>query len=42
MKHLFAYQDQLEEIKKHNTPLAKLNKVIDWEMFRDLLESTLY
>lgn len=35
---LFDYEYQLELINKHQPPLAKLNSVIDWEMFRTLIE----
>jgi len=38
---LFDYEFQLEKIKAHQPPLQKLNKVIDWEMFRDVLEKEL-
>ena len=42
MPGLFDYEFQLEKINKHNPPLKRLNEVIDWEMFRDLLEEALY
>ena len=35
---LFDYEYQLELINKHQPPLAKLNSVIDWEMFRSSIE----
>ena len=38
---LFDYEFQLEKIKAHQPPLQKLNKIIDWEMFRDVLEKEL-
>jgi hypothetical protein len=31
----------MDDIKKHQPPLQKLNKVIDWEIFRPILESAL-
>ena len=31
----------MDDIKKHQPPLQKLNKVIDWEIFRPILESEL-
>lgn len=39
---LFDYEYQLELINKHQPPLAKLNSVIDWEMFRKPIEEALY
>ncbi|OIO13255.1 MAG: hypothetical protein AUJ81_11705 [Helicobacteraceae bacterium CG1_02_36_14] len=42
MRGLFDYEYQLEEINKHQPPLQKLNKVIDWEMFRAPIEEALY
>ncbi len=39
---LFDYEYQLELINKHQPPLAKLNSVIDWEMFRSLIEEALH
>ena len=38
MRGLFDYEYQLELINKHQPPLAKLNNVIDWEMFRTPIE----
>jgi IS5 family transposase len=38
MRGLFDYEYQLELINKHQPPLAKLNAVIDWEMFRSSIE----
>jgi IS5 family transposase len=35
---LFDYEYQLELINAHQPPLAKLNSVIDWEMFRSSIE----
>ncbi len=35
---LFDYEYQLDLINKHQPPLAKLNSVIDWEMFRQPIE----
>lgn len=42
MRGLFDYEYQLEEINKHQPPLQKLNKVIDWEIFRAPIEEALY
>lgn len=42
MRGLFDYEYQLEEINKHQPPLQKLNKVIDWEIFREPIEEALY
>ena len=41
MAGLFDYEFQLEKINKHQPPLQKLNKIIDWEMFRETIESAL-
>ena len=41
MPGLFDYEFQLEKINKHNPPLKRLNEVIDWEIFRGLLEAAL-
>ena len=38
MAGLFDYEFQLEKINKHQPPLQKLNKIIDWEMFRETIE----
>ena len=35
------YELQLERIRKHKPPLQKLNKIIDWEMFRQPIEEAL-
>jgi IS5 family transposase len=42
MRGLFDYEYQLEEINKHQPPLQKLDKVIDWEIFRAPIEEALY
>ncbi|MCP4523240.1 MAG: transposase, partial [Candidatus Gracilibacteria bacterium] len=42
MLGLFNYEFQLEKIKKHKPPLQKLNKIIDWEIFRKPIEAALY
>jgi len=42
MRGLFDYEYQLQEINKHQPPLQKLNKVIDWEIFREAIEEALY
>ena len=39
---LFDYEYQLELINKHQPPLAKLNNVIDWEMFRTPIEEAFH
>ena len=38
MRGLFDYEYQLEEINKHQPPLQKLDKVINWELFRMPIE----
>jgi len=42
MPGLFAYEEQLQKINAHQPPLNKLNKVIDWEIFRKPIEEALY
>ena len=42
MPGLFDYEDQLEKINAHQPPLNKLDKIIDWEMFRKPIEDALY
>jgi len=42
MAGLFDYELQLEKINAHNPPLQKLDAVIDWELFRQPIESALY
>ena len=42
MAGLFDYEFQLEKINQHKPPLQKLDKVIDWEMFREPIEEALY
>jgi len=37
----FDFEFKMDDIKKHQPPLQKLNKVIDWEIFRSILESEL-
>ena len=41
MMGLFDFEFKMDDIKKHQPPLQKLNKVIDWEIFRPILESEL-
>lgn len=36
---LFDYEYQLDEIKKHQPSLQKLNQIIDWELFHKPLEN---
>ena len=38
MAGLFDYEFQLEKINQHQPPLQKLNKIINWEIFREILE----
>lgn len=42
MAGLFDYEFQLEKINKHNPPLQKLDAVIDWELFRESIETALH
>ena len=42
MAGLFDYEFQLEKIKKHKPPLQKLDEIIDWEIFREPIESAFY
>jgi len=42
MPGLFDYEYQLEKINEHRPPLQKLDKVIEWEMFRAPIEEALY
>ena len=42
MAGLFDYENQLEKINAHQPPLNKLDKIIDWEMFRTPIENALY
>lgn len=39
---LFDYEFQLEKVKAHQPPLQKLDAIIDWEMFREPIETALY
>lgn len=38
---LFDYEYQLKKIKAHKPPLQRLDEIIDWEMFREAIESAL-
>ena len=38
MKGFFDSEFKMDDIKKHQPPLQKLNKVIDFEIFRPILE----
>ena len=38
---LFDYEYQLEKIKAHKPPLQRLDEIIDWEMFREPIETAL-
>ena len=42
MPGLFDYEFQLEKINQHQPPLQKLDKVVDWEMFRKPIEDALF
>lgn len=42
MPGLFDYEDQLKKINVHQPPLNKLDKVIDWKIFRKAIEEALY
>ena len=42
MAGLFDYEFQLEKINQHKPPLQKLDKVINWEMFREPIEEALH
>ena len=42
MVGLFDLEDHERRIEKYQTPLSKLNKIIDWEMFRKTIEDALY
>ena len=35
---LFDWQNRFEKLNKNGDPLVKLNKVIQWESFRETLE----
>ena len=36
---LFDWQNRFEKLNKNGDPLLKLNKVIQWESFREVLEN---
>ena len=42
MAGLFDYEFQLEKINQHKPPLQKLDKVINWDIFREPIEEALY
>jgi IS5 family transposase len=42
MAGLFDTEYHERKIKKYQPPLSKLNKVINWELFRDTIEDALY
>jgi len=42
MAGLFDLEFHEKKIKEYQPPLAKLDKVIDWEMFRKPIEEALY
>ena len=42
MAGLFDYEFQLEKINQHKPPLQKLDKVINWDIFRASIEEALY
>ena len=39
--HLYGSQIQLEKLEKMGDPLLEINKIINWEIFREPLEKTL-
>jgi IS5 family transposase len=39
--HLFGVETQLEKVSKLGDPLLKINELIDWEMFRESIESAI-
>lgn len=41
MAGLFDYQFKLDKIREYQPPLLKLNKIIDWEIFRETIEEAL-
>ena len=42
MQGLFDLEFHEDKIKEYKSPLSKLNKVIDWELFRETIETALY
>ena len=42
MKGLFDLEFHENKIKKYQPPLSKLNKIINWEIFRNTIETALY
>ena len=42
MPGLFDYENQLKKINAHQPPMNKLDKVIDWEIFRSPIEEALH
>ncbi len=42
MAGLFDYEFQLQKINQHQPPLYKLDKIIDWEMFKEPIEKALH
>ena len=42
MAGLFDYEFQLQKINQHQPPLYKLDKIIDWEMFKEPIERALH
>ena len=41
MAGLFDYQFKLDKIREYQPPLLKLNKIINWEIFRETIEEAL-
>ena len=41
MMGFLNFEFKIDDIKKHQPTLQKLNKLIDWEIFRPILESEL-
>ena len=42
MVGLFDLENHEKRIEEYQTPLSKLNKVIEWEVFRKTIEDALY
>ena len=42
MKGLFDLEFHDNKIKEYQPPLSKLNKIINWEIFRNTIETALY
>lgn len=42
MARLFDYEERQREINKHKNPLQRLNRLINWEEFRHIIEKALF